>query len=160
VKYIASANSIQPITYPTSFHVRVACTWNRWDKAADYLSRADVPETERVITDTIIKLAPLRDSRASADESEFRALIEATKDNPRSLITVARIAPYRGFVDVAKEAQGAAVASIGPSSTQMERAMVAAYSADVGDPTAAIDLLDNQLPLDCPSRELLSRERK
>jgi tetratricopeptide (TPR) repeat protein len=127
---------------------------NQWNKAAAYLTGADVPETERVITNTIIKLAPLRDGKSAADVSEFRALIEATKNDPRSLVTIARIATYRGFVDVAKEAQSAAVASIGASITPMERAMVAAYSADVGDPTGAVDLMDNQLPLDHPSREL------
>ena len=127
---------------------------NEWRQAAECLAGADVPETEKTLAATVIGLAPLRESKSAADDSEFRRLIVGAADDARSLVTIARIARFRGFVPVAEEAQKAALALVGAGATLMARGMVGAYFADFGDASATIEVLDGHVATDRPSREL------
>ncbi len=127
---------------------------NEWEEAAECLAVADVPDTERCIADTVIRLTSLRESKSPADEAEFSKVLKVAAPDPRSLVMVARVALFRGFSGIAEEAQGAALKLITPESSLMARGMVGAYLADRGEISGMIDVLDGHVPVDRPSREL------
>ena len=127
---------------------------NRWNEAAECLAEADVPDTERNLADTLIKLAVLRNGRSPADEIEFGKVLNIAASDARSLVTVARVALFRGFTGIADEAQAGAIKLIGTDSPLMARAMVGAFLADRGAISEMIDVLDGHVQTDRPSREL------
>lgn len=158
-EYELAKQAIDAIANPSPviqfFRALLLLDQNRWDDAAAFLKTADVPATERALAATIIQLAPLRDRTTDMGEAEFRNVFSVAGQDPRSLVALARIADFRGFVDVAREAYEKAVSFLDADSSLVSRSMVASYSAQIGDAAKTIDILDGHVSIARPNRELL-----
>lgn len=125
-----------------------------WERGAAVLTTGEVPEGERTIAETLIALTPLRDPNSAADEGAFRPLLERATDDPRSLITIARVARSRGLTDIAGEAFARAMSVIRSDTNLAARLTAAKYAADSDDPTSVIELLSAVIPHDRHGDEL------
>jgi cellulose synthase operon protein C len=129
---------------------------NEWTQAVEAFDRAEIPEAEAKVVQTIKALAPIRVGTAPVDAASFAGARAIAEGDPRSLIILARVANFRGLPEVAEDAVQASVAALGENSTAAERGMVAAYASEAGDNKRIIQVLDGHVPENIPSRDLMS----
>jgi hypothetical protein len=129
-----------------------------WGKAAILFGRANVPESEKRVAETVIALAPIKEAGrpangSAADPAPLEALIEATRDSPRGLILIAQVAIHLGLDELSEEALEAAVEAVPEDCHLATRLMVAHYAERAGSPATVIRLVDRHLPFDGFERE-------
>lgn len=129
-----------------------------WDKAVDLYAKAAVPETEQVVTQTVLKLAPLVQAKKRGDPdpeaaAKLRQIHGEVNTSPRSLVLVASVARRLGHNRIAQRAFKAAVDAVSDDSHIATRLMVAAYATRVNSAAGVIRLLDGHLPAEGFERE-------
>lgn len=122
-----------------------------WRGAADAFARAEVPEEERAVVDTVIAIADIK--RDPADETALRALLPAADKSPRSLVLISRIATQSQLDALALDVFKQSVTLIEDDTHMSSRLMVAALAVELGTPSDLIDLIDGKLPWEGHLRE-------
>lgn len=122
-----------------------------WDRAVTLFGKAEVPDTEKKVTETILKLAPLvqakqRGAPKSNPGPELQKIYQEVGKSPRSLVLVATVATNLGAQKLARRAFKAAVDAVNDESHIATRLMVAAYAERVRSSAGVIRLLDGHLP--------------
>lgn len=136
----------------------IAVQEDDWAKATALYAKADIPETERRLAETVVALAPIKAAGKPADGSPvdpepLGRLLEATQDSPRGMVLIASVASELGLAKLARQAFKAAVDAVSDDSHIATRLMVAAYAERIGSPSGIIRLLDGHLPFEGFERE-------
>lgn len=142
-----------------AFHAgTIAVQEGDWHGAVELFGRAEVPESERRLVETVIELAPLREENrlldgTPVDPRPLETLIEATRDSPRGLILIAQVASDLGLDEISEKAFAGAVEAVPADCHLATRLMVAGYAERAGSAAAVIGLLDGHLPFEGFERE-------
>lgn len=136
----------------------IAVQEDDWDRAVELYGRADIPESERRLTATVLALAPLLKEgrtagRDGVDRLALKRILGEAIGSPRSLVMVASVASELGAGKLARRAFKAAVDSVNDQSHIATRLMVAAYAERVSSAAGIIRLLDGHLPFEGFERE-------
>ncbi len=136
----------------------IAVQEDDWAKATTLYAKANIPETERRLAETVIALAPIKAAGKLVDGTQFdpeplRRLLEATQDSPRSLVLIASVSAELGQAKLSKQAFETAVGAVSQDDHIATRLMVAAYAERIGSQSDIIRLLDGRLPHDGFERE-------
>ena len=137
-----------------AFHAGIIALGNNdWRNAGALLEKANVPDAEKRVAETVIALAPIVEKGRPTDGSPtdpapLEALAETFRDSPRGLILIAQVATDQGLDELAQTTLEAAVAAVPDDCHIATRLMIANYAEKANSPTTVIQLLDGHLPLD------------
>jgi hypothetical protein len=140
-----------------AFHAGIIAFGNSdWAEAVAQFKKANVPE-HRVV-EAAIAVAPIAEKGrpidgSSTDPEPIEALVEAFRDNPRSLIVIAQVATDLGLDDLANTTLQVAVDAIPGDSHIATRLMIGSYAEKIDAPTTVIQALEGHLPFDGFERE-------
>lgn len=129
----------------------IAVQENDWPLAEQRFRCATVPERERALVDTVLRIAKIK--RHAEDAPSLEAVFEAALNDARSLVLVSRTCSELGASEIANRAYRKALTLVGPTSHQASRLMVAALAEEIGSPSEIIELLDGHPPFHGYRRE-------
>jgi len=126
-----------------------------WSAASVILSEGEIPETEIPLAAAFKHLAPFKDKATTADSAALRPLLATLNGDVRSLVVLARVSRGRGEIELATEAFDRALSLVDAKTNMAARLMAASYASDTGNATVVIDLIDDVIPTDRLSDELV-----